>query len=84
MFARRFTEGIGKLAVKTPEDRQKKTGRLTVRMPEVAGLAGWVNRPYPGFGRLSHLGRRGLIFTQKKLVVDAVCLKEDSGVDVGL
>ncbi|RWW04332.1 hypothetical protein GW17_00032451 [Ensete ventricosum] len=49
-FARRFTEGIGKLVGNIPGDRRKKTGRLIARMPEAAGLAGgrWVNRPYPG------------------------------------
>ncbi|RWW42238.1 hypothetical protein BHE74_00052238 [Ensete ventricosum] len=39
-FARRFTEGIVKLDENTPRDRWKKTERLTVRMPKVAGLAG--------------------------------------------
>ncbi|RWW25021.1 hypothetical protein GW17_00010664 [Ensete ventricosum] len=39
-FARRFTEGIGKLAGNTPGDRLKKTGRLVVRMLKVPGLVG--------------------------------------------
>ncbi|RWV88951.1 hypothetical protein GW17_00048921 [Ensete ventricosum] len=39
-FARRFAEGIGKLAVNTSGDRRKKTGRLAARMSEAAGLAG--------------------------------------------
>ncbi|RWW36478.1 hypothetical protein BHE74_00058496 [Ensete ventricosum] len=38
-FARRFAEGIGKLVGNTLRDCRKKTGRLTVRMPEAAGLA---------------------------------------------
>ncbi|RRT32514.1 hypothetical protein B296_00023646 [Ensete ventricosum] len=49
-FARRFAEGIGKLAGSTSGDRRKKTGGLAVRMSEVAGLAGrWVYRHRPGF-----------------------------------
>ncbi|RWV89173.1 hypothetical protein GW17_00048696 [Ensete ventricosum] len=49
-FARRFTEGIGKLAGNTPGDHRKKIGRLATRMSEAAGLAGGrqVNRLYPG------------------------------------
>ncbi|RWV91483.1 hypothetical protein BHE74_00045677 [Ensete ventricosum] len=39
-FARRFPEGIGKLAGNTSGDRRKKTGRLTTRMSEAVGLAG--------------------------------------------
>ncbi|RWV84182.1 hypothetical protein GW17_00054123 [Ensete ventricosum] len=39
-FARRFAEGIGKLAGNTPRDHRKKTKRLTTRMPEAAGLVG--------------------------------------------
>ncbi|RZS26469.1 hypothetical protein BHM03_00059815, partial [Ensete ventricosum] len=39
-FARRFVKGIRKLAGNTSGDHQKKTERLTARMPEVAGLAG--------------------------------------------
>ncbi|RRT53043.1 hypothetical protein B296_00030147 [Ensete ventricosum] len=39
-FARRFAEGIGMLVGNMPRDRRKKTARLTVRMPEVVGLAG--------------------------------------------
>ncbi|RRT31433.1 hypothetical protein B296_00055403 [Ensete ventricosum] len=39
-FARRFVEGIGKLAENTPGDRQKKTIGLTTRMLEVARLDG--------------------------------------------
>ncbi|RRT46358.1 hypothetical protein B296_00018122 [Ensete ventricosum] len=38
-FARRFAEGIGKLAGNTSGDRQKKSERLAVRMPEAVGLA---------------------------------------------
>ncbi|RRT47551.1 hypothetical protein B296_00009692 [Ensete ventricosum] len=47
-FARRFAEGIGKLAGNIPGDRRKKKRRLAARMPEATGLAGRVNRPYPG------------------------------------
>ncbi|RRT77282.1 hypothetical protein B296_00017903, partial [Ensete ventricosum] len=36
-FARRFVEGIGKLAGNTSRDRRKKT---IARMPEAIGLAG--------------------------------------------
>ncbi|RWW38235.1 hypothetical protein BHE74_00056543 [Ensete ventricosum] len=39
-FARRFAEGIGKLAGNTLGDRWKKTGRLAARMPEATRLAG--------------------------------------------
>ncbi|RZS20550.1 hypothetical protein BHM03_00053079 [Ensete ventricosum] len=39
-FARRFAEGIGKLAGNTSGDHWKKTERLIARMPEAAGLAG--------------------------------------------
>ncbi|RZS16071.1 hypothetical protein BHM03_00048012 [Ensete ventricosum] len=39
-FARRFTERIWNLAGNTPGDHQKKTGRLTARMPEATRLAG--------------------------------------------
>ncbi|RWW44347.1 hypothetical protein BHE74_00049888 [Ensete ventricosum] len=39
-FARRFTEGIGKLARNTPEDHQKKIERFIASMPEAIGLAG--------------------------------------------
>ncbi|RRT63827.1 hypothetical protein B296_00014022 [Ensete ventricosum] len=39
-FARKFVEGIEKLAGNTSRDRWKKTGRLATRMPEAAGLAG--------------------------------------------
>ncbi|RWW56210.1 hypothetical protein BHE74_00037094 [Ensete ventricosum] len=38
-FARRFAEGIGKLARNTSGDRRKKIGRLVARMPEAIGLA---------------------------------------------
>ncbi|RWW08770.1 hypothetical protein GW17_00027772 [Ensete ventricosum] len=38
-FARRFAEGIGKLARNTPRDRRKKTIGLIARMSEAAGLA---------------------------------------------
>ncbi|RRT31843.1 hypothetical protein B296_00053047 [Ensete ventricosum] len=49
-FARRFAEGIRKLVGNTLRDRRKKIGRLTVRMSEVAELAGWwVYRRLPGF-----------------------------------
>ncbi|RWW62126.1 hypothetical protein BHE74_00030773 [Ensete ventricosum] len=47
-FARRFTEGIGKLARNTLGDRRKKTKRLIVRMSEATVLAG-VNHLYPDF-----------------------------------
>ncbi|RWV85867.1 hypothetical protein GW17_00052303 [Ensete ventricosum] len=47
-FARRFIEGIGKLAGNTLKYRQKKTKRLITRMPEAVGLAG-LNCSYPGF-----------------------------------
>ncbi|RWV88056.1 hypothetical protein GW17_00049886 [Ensete ventricosum] len=46
-FARRFAEGIGKLAGNTSGDHWKKTERLIARMPEAAGLVG-VNHLYPG------------------------------------
>ncbi|RZR71768.1 hypothetical protein BHM03_00007156 [Ensete ventricosum] len=39
-LARRFAEGIGKLAGNTLGDHWKKTERLTTRMTEVARLAG--------------------------------------------
>ncbi|RWW74845.1 hypothetical protein BHE74_00017189 [Ensete ventricosum] len=39
-FARRFAEGIRKLAGNTSGDHRKKTGRLTTRMSEAIGLAG--------------------------------------------
>ncbi|RWV91640.1 hypothetical protein GW17_00046067 [Ensete ventricosum] len=38
-FARRFIEGIGKLARNTPRDHREKTGRLAVSMSEATGLA---------------------------------------------
>ncbi|RWW68713.1 hypothetical protein BHE74_00023752 [Ensete ventricosum] len=37
-FARRFAEGIGKLAGNMSGDRRKKTIGLTARMPEAARL----------------------------------------------
>ncbi|RWW60807.1 hypothetical protein BHE74_00032164 [Ensete ventricosum] len=39
-FARRFAEGIGKLAGNTPGDHWKKTRRLVARIAEAVGLAG--------------------------------------------
>ncbi|RWW46023.1 hypothetical protein BHE74_00048080, partial [Ensete ventricosum] len=39
-FARRFAEGIWKLAGNTLGDRWKKTIELTVRMPEAIELSG--------------------------------------------
>ncbi|RWW51188.1 hypothetical protein BHE74_00042489, partial [Ensete ventricosum] len=39
-FARRFVEGIGKLARNISGDCLKKTIRLTVRMPEATRLMG--------------------------------------------
>ncbi|RWV79409.1 hypothetical protein GW17_00059464 [Ensete ventricosum] len=39
-FVKRFTKEIGKRAGNMPGDRQKKTGRLTVRMSDDARLAG--------------------------------------------
>ncbi|RWW59279.1 hypothetical protein BHE74_00033799 [Ensete ventricosum] len=42
-FARKFTEGIGKLAGNTPRDCQKKTIRLTARIPEAAQLSGKIS-----------------------------------------
>ncbi|RWW18766.1 hypothetical protein BHE74_00051770 [Ensete ventricosum] len=39
-FIRRFAKGIGKLAMNTPGDHRKKTGRLTMRILEATGLAG--------------------------------------------
>ncbi|RZS12738.1 hypothetical protein BHM03_00044227 [Ensete ventricosum] len=45
-----FAERIEKLAGNTSGDRQKKTIRLTVRMPEAAEFTGrWVYRHRPGF-----------------------------------
>ncbi|RWW36958.1 hypothetical protein BHE74_00057984, partial [Ensete ventricosum] len=52
-FARRFAEGIGKLAGNTSIDHRKKTRRLFARIQEVVRLAG------------------GLVFTQRRTVVDA-------------
>ncbi|RWV89792.1 hypothetical protein GW17_00048047 [Ensete ventricosum] len=37
-FARRFADGIEKLAGNTPGDHLEKTRRLVVRMPETTGL----------------------------------------------
>ncbi|RWW75315.1 hypothetical protein BHE74_00016669 [Ensete ventricosum] len=48
-FARRFAEGIEKLAGNTLGDRWKKTIGLTTRMPKAAGLGGML-LPYR-FGR---------------------------------
>ncbi|RWW04840.1 hypothetical protein GW17_00031913 [Ensete ventricosum] len=45
-FARRFVEGIGKLAGNMLEDYRKKTIGLTARMREAARLMG-VNHLYP-------------------------------------
>ncbi|RWV79789.1 hypothetical protein GW17_00059025 [Ensete ventricosum] len=39
-FARRFAEGIGKLARNMSGDCRKKTIRLVARMPESTGFAG--------------------------------------------
>ncbi|RWV97913.1 hypothetical protein GW17_00039267 [Ensete ventricosum] len=39
-FARRFAEGIGKLAGNMPGDHRKKTKRLTTRTSEATALAG--------------------------------------------
>ncbi|RRT47834.1 hypothetical protein B296_00008521 [Ensete ventricosum] len=39
-FARRFVEGIGKLAGNMLGDHRKRTGRLTARMSEAIGLVG--------------------------------------------
>ncbi|RWW63923.1 hypothetical protein BHE74_00028876, partial [Ensete ventricosum] len=39
-FAKRFVEGIGKLAGNTLGNHQKKTERLATKMSEAAGLAG--------------------------------------------
>ncbi|RRT56309.1 hypothetical protein B296_00018357 [Ensete ventricosum] len=39
-LARRFVEGIRKLAGNTPGDCWKKTVRLVTRMPEATGLGG--------------------------------------------
>ncbi|RRT53581.1 hypothetical protein B296_00022034 [Ensete ventricosum] len=44
-FARRFVEGIGKLAGNMSGDCQKKTIGLTVRMLEAVGLAGVLSSP---------------------------------------
>ncbi|RRT52950.1 hypothetical protein B296_00005743 [Ensete ventricosum] len=38
-FARRFSEGIKKLAGNTPGDHPEKIGRLAASMPETTGLA---------------------------------------------
>ncbi|RRT61836.1 hypothetical protein B296_00018042 [Ensete ventricosum] len=46
-FARRFAEGIKKLAGNTLGDHRKKTVGLTARMSEAVGLAG-LDRPYLG------------------------------------
>ncbi|RRT55346.1 hypothetical protein B296_00022974 [Ensete ventricosum] len=55
-FARRFAEGIGKLVGNTSGDRRKKTRRLVARMSEAVELAG--------------LKCKGLVFTQRRSVVD--------------
>ncbi|RRT56493.1 hypothetical protein B296_00018887 [Ensete ventricosum] len=39
-IARRFAEGIGKLARNTSGDHRKKIVRLTTRMPKTIGLGG--------------------------------------------
>ncbi|RWV78824.1 hypothetical protein GW17_00060140, partial [Ensete ventricosum] len=39
-FARRFTEGAGKLVGNAKGDRRKKTGGLTARLPKVVGVCG--------------------------------------------
>ncbi|RWW48355.1 hypothetical protein BHE74_00045575, partial [Ensete ventricosum] len=39
-FAKRFAEGIGKLAENISRDYRKKTIGLTARMPEAVGLVG--------------------------------------------
>ncbi|RZR93732.1 hypothetical protein BHM03_00022293 [Ensete ventricosum] len=44
-FARRFAEGIGKLAGNMSGDCQKKTIGLTVRMLEAVGLVGVLSSP---------------------------------------
>ncbi|RWW40142.1 hypothetical protein BHE74_00054460 [Ensete ventricosum] len=61
-FARRFAEGIRKLAENTSGDHREKIGRLAASMPEatrLAGESGYFGRlirpgptdklPYPGF-----------------------------------
>ncbi|RZR87402.1 hypothetical protein BHM03_00014809 [Ensete ventricosum] len=48
-FARRFVEEIGKLTRNTLGDYRNKTARLTARMPEAVGLAGWFNQHCQGF-----------------------------------
>ncbi|RZR74150.1 hypothetical protein BHM03_00032668 [Ensete ventricosum] len=44
-FAKRFAEGIKKLAGNMPGDHQKKTARLVVRMLEAAGFTGGTTFP---------------------------------------
>ncbi|RWV83530.1 hypothetical protein GW17_00054840 [Ensete ventricosum] len=54
-FARRFTEGIGKLARNTSGDRWRKTVRLAdwnARGYRITGAV-WLNCPYPGIWALS-------------------------------
>ncbi|RWW26358.1 hypothetical protein BHE74_00011171 [Ensete ventricosum] len=41
-FAKRFAEGIEKLAGNIPGDRRKRTIRLILGMSKAIGLAGWV------------------------------------------
>ncbi|RZS17516.1 hypothetical protein BHM03_00049664 [Ensete ventricosum] len=75
-FARRFVEGIGKLAGNTPGDRRKKTERLTARMAEAAGLVGAAEPP-----------RADRVWSSPKedRYWTPVCLKkEDLGVGIGL
>ncbi|RZR87194.1 hypothetical protein BHM03_00014555 [Ensete ventricosum] len=59
--SRRFVEGITKLAGNTLGDHRKKTGKLTIRIPKVVGLAGIgrLNHPYQESGYFRRLTRPG-------------------------
>ncbi|RZS13632.1 hypothetical protein BHM03_00045240 [Ensete ventricosum] len=71
-----FTEGTEKLAANTPGDRRRKTVRLTARISKVVRLA----RSLPCKLKVY----KGLVFTQRRSVVDIVGLdEEESKVDVG-
>ncbi|RRT54889.1 hypothetical protein B296_00034738, partial [Ensete ventricosum] len=48
--ARRFAEGIGKLAENTPGDHRRKTIGLTARIPEAVRLCGRFDLPREKIG----------------------------------
>ncbi|RZS22400.1 hypothetical protein BHM03_00055170, partial [Ensete ventricosum] len=65
-FARRFAEGIGKLAGNTPGDRRKKTIRLTVRLSEAVRLAGKKRKADKTLKKSKGKGRSGKAKIVKK------------------